>query len=174
MKKIISTVLLLFGCSPGGDKAKGIETADRGKLISIPNAAIFEGMLVGGRPDPKHLKQAKSAGYTTIINLQANGEAGVEKEIGLAQTLGLTYVSIPVAGAKGMTKENVVALDQAIHSAKGSIVLHCASGNRVGGLIALRAKWLKGKTSPESLREGISAGLTSLQPVVSNLLESSE
>ena len=44
--------------------------------------------------------------------------------------------------------------------------MHCASGNRVGGLFALKAFYVDGKTPEEALEIGRSAGMTRTEAVV--------
>jgi protein tyrosine phosphatase (PTP) superfamily phosphohydrolase (DUF442 family) len=84
----------------------------------------------------------------------------------------MTYVSIPVAGQAGLTKENVARLDAALKdaSAKGPVLLHCASGNRIGALLALRAVWVEGKDPAAGLDYGKASGLTGLEPAVKSIL----
>ena len=48
--------------------------------------------------------------------------------------------------------------------------MHCASGNRVGALMALRASQ-NGASAEEAMAAGKAAGLTRLEPVVAKRLE---
>jgi len=48
--------------------------------------------------------------------------------------------------------------------------LHCATGNRVGALIALQVFWLQELTPQEALDKGLKAGLTRLRPHVEEVL----
>ncbi|SVC09755.1 uncharacterized protein METZ01_LOCUS262609, partial [marine metagenome] len=47
---------------------------------------------------------------------------------------------------------------------------YCASGNRVGGLLALKAYWLDGVEPDDALEIGRQAGLTGLESAVQELL----
>ncbi|MGB5999155.1 MAG: sulfur transferase domain-containing protein, partial [Thermoanaerobaculia bacterium] len=90
----------------------------------------------------------------------------------LVESLGMTYVSLPVQGAAGMTEENAKALAVALDEAEQPVLLHCGSGNRIGGLFALIAYHYDDKTIEEAMAFGKEAGLTGLEPVVREKLES--
>jgi len=139
----------------------------------IPNAISIGDLLVGGAPTKEHLHQAIAQGYTAFIDLRANGETGVdEARDALAQT-DAQYQHIPVAGAAGLTRENAQALDAALAKTNGPTVVFCASGNRVGALLALRAHWFRGASPEQALRIGREAGLTRMASVVARQLSAS-
>ena len=50
-------------------------------------------------------------------------------------------------------------------------MVHCASGNRVGAMLALKAAWIDGASPEEALQLGVDAGLTRLHDRVATLLE---
>jgi len=85
---------------------------------------------------------------------------------------GLRYVEIPVDHAAGLTEENARRLDELLRDpAARPMIVHCASGNRVGALLALRARLVEGASVDEALELGRKAGLTRLEPVVRERLE---
>ena len=86
------------------------------------------------------------------------------------EKLGMRYVTLPVEGAKDITYANAAALDKLLAGAKGPVLLHCSTGNRVGALLALRAK-LKGADDASALALGTASGLTRLQPTVEEKLK---
>lgn len=142
-------------------------------LIPIPNARNpIPGVVSGGQPTKEQIAAAGAAGYKTVINLRADAEPGFEWEPEAVKAGGMTYVSIPVAGQAGLTKENVARLDAALKdaSAKGPALLHCASGNRIGAMLALRAVWVEGKDPVAALDYGKASGLTGLEPTVKSML----
>ena len=128
-----------------------------------------EGVLSGGQPTPEQLAAASEAGFETVINIRVPGEPGTESEQELVESLGMTYVSLPVQGTAGMTEENARALAAALEAADQPVLLHCGSGNRIGGLYALMAYHHKDKTVEDAI--GKEAGLTRLEPVVRKNLE---
>lgn len=142
-------------------------------LLPIPNARIpIPGVLSGGQPTTEQIAAAGSAGYKTVINLRADAEPGFEWEAAAVKAGGMAYVSIPVAGTAGLTKENVSRLDAALKdaAAKGPVLLHCGSGNRIGALLALRAVWMEGKDPAAALDYGRASGLTGLEPAVKAMI----
>src|SRR5690606_38327465 len=53
---------------------------------------------------------------------------------------------------------------------EGPALVHCASGNRVGALAALRAAWLQGADEEAAIAEGRRWGLRSLETEVRSSL----
>ncbi len=110
-------------------------------------------------------------GYTNFISLRVPSEEGAGWEEGHELDEGVSFTRIPVAGAAGLNRENVEALDRILDEVgEDNTVLYCASSNRVGGLLALRAYWLDGADPEEALALGREAGLRSLEPAVQELL----
>jgi len=137
--------------------------------IEIRNARVpADGLLVGGQPSEEELRQAAEAGYRTVVNTRTEGEEGeIPGEAELVAELGMEYVFLPVAGAEGLTDENVRVLDEILDDpASYPVMVHCASGNRVGALLALRAHRLEGRSPEDALAFGLEAGLTRLEPAV--------
>ena len=107
-----------------------------------------------------------------MINLRSDTEPGFAWEAAAVKAAGMAYVWIPVAGAAGLTKDNVARLDAALKeaAASGPILLHCGSGNRIGAMLALRAAWIEGKDPAAALEYGKASGLTGLEPAVKSAL----
>lgn len=148
-------------------------SAGGGQLVPIPNARIpMEGVLSGGQPTREQIEAAAAAGFKTVINLRTGGEEGFAWEAETVERLGMRYVTIPVAGAGGVSFENAARLDAALRESReaGPVLLHCGSGNRIGALLALRAASVEGKEPDEALRIGLDAGLTRLEGRVRELL----
>ena len=120
-------------------------------------------LVTGGQPSLKELQLLAKSGVKTVINLRSQNEFDGFDEAAEANKLGLKYINIPVAGASGITMENAKKLDQALAQTDELTFVHCASGNRVGALIALRENLLKGNTIDESIELGKKAGLKSLE-----------
>jgi len=154
----------------GCEKAPEAKIAPRigMRLEAKPAPAI----TTGGQPTEANLKKAKELGFKTIVNMRTEGENGsLPDEKGLVESLGMRYVSIPVAGAAGVTQENAEALAAVLaDSAALPVVVHCASGNRVGAIFAMKAFFLDGKSKEEALSLGKTAGLTGLQAAVEGKL----
>lgn len=126
-------------------------------------------LITGGQPSRADLEKLKAAGITTVINLRGASEDAGYDEAAAAKALGLNYVSIPIAGAGDITASNAAKLDAALRVADGKTLLHCASSNRVGALLALRAA-AAGQSAEDAITFGKSAGMTSLEQAVRNQL----
>jgi uncharacterized protein (TIGR01244 family) len=127
-------------------------------------------LYTGGQPTAEQLQQAATAGITTVIDLRQPTEDRGFDETATAASLGLHYVRIPVGGAAGLTPAKVQALQAALAQANGPVLLHCASGNRVGALLALM-KAQQGASTEQALQFGREAGMTSLEAQTRTLLE---
>jgi uncharacterized protein (TIGR01244 family) len=139
----------------------------------IPSAREpIAGLLSTGQPTPEEIAALAAAGYRTVINLRGTEEPGFEWEKAAVEGAGMRYVQIPITGAADLTRETVVRFDEALGTAlhEGKVLLHCATGNRNGALLALREAWLRGVTPEAALELGTAAGLTRLEPSVRTLL----
>lgn len=131
-------------------------------------------LLTAGQPTPADFEALAAAGLRHIINLRPTTEDAGFDEAALALRLGLSYTVVPVAGPGDLNLARTRELDAALTATQSEPVLvHCASSNRVGALLALRASWLQGKSTDEALALGRAGGLTKMEPVVQQLLHSS-
>ena len=110
------------------------------------------------------------AGYATIIDLRRPEEERGFEEQTEVERLGMSYVSIPVDGAAGVTYENAELLNQVLDRTQGPVLVHCGSGNRAGALLSLQQK-LNGADNEAALAVGLAGSLTSLESVVIERLE---
>jgi uncharacterized protein (TIGR01244 family) len=124
-----------------------------------------EAILVGGQPTPGQLERARDLGYKTVINLRRPEEKD-NTDPELVRYLEMTYVSLPISGPADMTQEKAHALADALEATESPVLVHCASGNRVGGLFAMKAFYVDGMSPEEALAVGKAAGMTRLEPTV--------
>lgn len=145
--------------------------AAQAQETGIPNRAEpLPGITSAGQPSAAGLAALAEDGYTTVIDLRSEQEDRGFDEASTVEGLGMRYVSLPVAGGDGVSYENAAELDRILSEVEGPVLLHCASGNRVGALLSLRAV-LNGEDKEDAMTLGTSAGLTSLQPLVEQLLD---
>jgi protein tyrosine phosphatase (PTP) superfamily phosphohydrolase (DUF442 family) len=142
---------------------------DPGSLL--PNGRQpLPGVLTGGQPTDEQLDALAAAGYKTLVTLRVPAEAPPPLA-DRARGLGLRYVELPVAGAQDLTAEKVAELGKLLGDRTAyPLAIHCASGNRVGALLALEQVQVEGKDAKEALAIGLDAGLTHLEPKVRELL----
>lgn len=137
-----------------------------------PFAQPRPGLYTGGQPSAEQLRDAAATGIRTVIDLRQPGEDRGFDETAVAEELGLRYVRLPIAGAAGLTDANARTLERLLAQADGPVLLHCASGNRAGALLALIHARGEGASVEQALGVGRRAGMTSLEPAIRKLLES--
>ncbi len=163
-----------FACDQEAHGQAKAEPALHG--LELPNAKFpLPGVVSAGQPSAAQFEQAKQAGIKTVVNLRGPDEPGVAAEKALLERLGLRYVHIPITkGAleQGLSEENARKLAKIIaHAKEQPVLIHCASGNRVGALMALMAFYVEHKGLDEAIAFGRKAGLTGLERYVRRILE---
>jgi uncharacterized protein (TIGR01244 family) len=169
--KLLCTLLALtalVACK----SSEASKTDDAGVLaLGIPSARVVEPQLISsGQFTEAQFSRLPALGYHTVIQLRMPTEEGTGWEEAKAKELGIEFIRIPVDHAKGLTEANAKKLDEALKDRKGGTLVACNSGNRVGGLFALRAYYCAGKTPEQCLEAGRKAGLTKAEPDVRKLL----
>ena len=121
-----------------------------------------------GQPTPAHLAELQREGVRTVINLRAPDEATDYDEAAEAARLGLRYLALPIRGAADLVPERVRQFGQMLDEARqlGGVLIHCASSNRVGAMVALDERLNRGRSLEDALVHGRAAGLKSLEPAV--------
>lgn len=166
-----SLCLLLFLAGP----AVAQSDIDVALLASLPNVS-FHGpnQLASGRLQPDDIALLKRAGVRQVIDLSVDTETPDFDEGVAVRAAGLEYENLPIHGAEGLSDANVRRFDALIAAAGASpTLIHCASSNRVGALMALRAASLQGESAEAAIKIGKSWGLKSLEPAVRDRLANS-
>lgn len=148
-------------------------------LLALSSGSVFaaelrqprDRLLTGGQPDAQQLQDAAKAGVTTVIDLRAPQEERGYDEQATAEKLGLRYVRLPINGAGDINEANARTLDRLLKQDAGMTLLHCASGNRAGALLALARARVEGASNEDALQFGRDAGLGSLEPLVRKALD---
>ncbi|MCP4445098.1 MAG: hypothetical protein GY811_07110 [Myxococcales bacterium] len=137
--------------------------------MSLPNRIEYSGHLLGGQPSESQYKQLSVEGYKTVISIRAPEEPGATDSKNHAESAGMKFVCIPVAGAGDFTKEKARAFDEALQG-EGPFVVHCKSGGRVAALYTLKLGWVDGKSVDEAMAEGEKIGLGGMEAAIRKLL----
>ncbi len=128
------------------------------------------GVISAGHLDANGLKQAKAEGVAAVVDLCPLAERGYD-EAPIVESLGMAYVRIPIGGPQDLGSEAALQLKQALASVGDKpVLIHCATGNRVGALLALEAYLHEKASAADALALGRRAGLLSLEPKVTHLL----
>lgn len=170
---LAATLVLIAGCttvptSPGSS-APGPGTATQPPALDR-FATPVAGIHAGGRIGADDLPALRAAGIVHVIDLTPDAETPGFDEANAVRAAGLAYDNLPIAGADDLGPASVAAFDQLLRDVEGPALVHCASGNRVGALVALRAAWLQGADEDAAIAEGRRWGLRSLETEVRNRL----
>ncbi|MCF3971901.1 fused DSP-PTPase phosphatase/NAD kinase-like protein, partial [Pseudomonas aeruginosa] len=88
----------------------------------------------GGQPTLEELKRLKDDGVRTVIDLRGPQEDRGYDEAREVEALGMSYIALPISGKEDISAEKAQALHALLQGREGEVLLHCASGNRVGAL----------------------------------------
>ena len=134
------------------------------KLDILNLKAQSENVLTSGQPSQTDFAKLKQLGVQNIINLRGDNETNWSEQE-LVTELGMNYYHIPVQSKADITIENATKL-QALLNKQQTTLLHCASSNRVGALVALYNAVTLKKPIDEAVEIGKQWGLQSLEGVV--------
>ena len=113
----------------------------------------------------------KQAGLAAVINLRPDNEQPGVDEAALVRAAGLTFHALPIASGDDLDRVRVAHFAELLQTHAGQpLLIHCASANRVGALVALHAAWHQGMAAEEAIALGRRAGLLGLEPCVRELL----
>lgn len=119
-----------------------------------------EGLLLGGQPTAKQLKEAAKAGYRTVIDLRDVEEDRGFDEAKAARKAKLEYTNIPVTLAT-LDAPTIKYFLTVLSNAERPALIHCGTGGRAG---ALYYSWLvleQGVPEAQALEQARAAGLHS-------------
>ena len=130
-----------------------------------------DGVTAAGQPDEKTLRVFADSGYVAVIDMRGPAEdRGMADEPAVVESLGMEYVAFPLASREDISFANAAELDRLLMEFDGPVLVHCASGNRIGAILALRES-LDGASDEDALEYGKRAGLTRLESLVRERLE---
>ena len=119
-------------------------------------------VYASGQPSPDQLATLAAEGVRTIINLRAPSEAVEFDEAREAESLGLRYVSIPIAGPEDVNTDTATQFCRELADARceGGVLVHCASANRAGAMLALDQVMTHDQPVADAMAVARVAGLT--------------
>ena len=129
------------------------------------------GLFTAGQPAEADWRAIAARGVAAVVNLRPPGEMQGRDEAAEVRAAGMVYIEIPVANGADLTPANARKLREAIAGAGDRPVLvHCASANRAGGLLALMAAIEEGMPVEAALEFGRQAGMKSTEARVREVL----
>jgi uncharacterized protein (TIGR01244 family) len=107
-------------------------------LFQAKFVSVGDDMFIGGQPTEKAIRDLRSKGVTTVVNLRMPEEmarVGFD-EAALMKELGIKYVQIPMAGtpANPYGPKELDTFTAAIAAADGKVLLHCTIAWRASHL----------------------------------------
>ena len=122
------------------------------------------GVATAGQIRADQFERLALAGYRTVVDLRLPSEPRGFEEPTAVRQAGMEYVSLPVAGS--LTDEAIAGLRSVLRDAtKRPAVVHCASGNRVGGLMIPYLILDEGMDTPAAIQAAVEVGLRSRELV---------
>jgi uncharacterized protein (TIGR01244 family) len=141
----------------------------------IPNwKEARPGIFTSGQPTSEGMTQIVSRGIKTVVNLRPHAEAGARDETKELSLLQIKYYNIPIT-PDSLTADNVAQFARIMREGNQPLLIHCASGNRVGGMwLAYRMLYDRAPKSV-ALQEAWNIGLKpSMEEIVLRFLRDSE
>ncbi len=132
------------------------------KTMSLPNASEpWPGVVSAGQPHAGQWAGLREDGITAVVDLREEWEPRGHEEAGAVEAAGLCYLAVPF-GHGPIRDETFERVREVMRDTRGApVVVHCASGNRVGA--ALLPWWIldEGLTEEQALGAAVKAGLRS-------------
>ena len=116
-------------------------------------------VLTGGQPNPDHFRALKEAGVVVILDIRDPMEPRGFDQQALMEELGFEYIVIVVSDFT-MTDETLDQIRSVMQQSEDKEVLvHCQSGNRVGGALIPYLMLDRGFTEDDATTAALRMGL---------------
>jgi len=171
--KILKKMLFILAMGAGLVWSLSWAGEEAGEGLDMKNdREPMENIITGGQPSEADLKTLAEQGVEMIVNFRAPGEFDEFDEGVVVESLGMAYLNIPIPKMKNdLTPENARLLHDALHSADGPVVLHCRSGMRAGGMLALDQFYFHGASEEEAIALGVKAHTEQVADVIEDSIE---
>jgi len=105
-------------------------------LRGVPNASQpLPDLLTSGQPGPQHFEALQAAGVKAVLDIRDPMEPRPFDEPRLVNELGMRYVNVSVRQGALDDPTMDAVLAELRRGSGEPILLHCASANRVGGVL---------------------------------------
>jgi protein tyrosine phosphatase (PTP) superfamily phosphohydrolase (DUF442 family) len=116
-------------------------------------------VLTAGQPAPEHFRALKQAGVRVVIDIRAPEEPRGYDEPKLLRELDIEYINITVTDGT-LTNETLDRVTEAMRQhGEEPLLVHCASGNRVGGALVPYLMLDRGFTEDQATMAALRMGL---------------
>lgn len=161
--RTISTLLLylvLLGCATTEQQITQEQVSQPESWGKSTQVTQLRHLFFSNQPDTEALVEAKERGIGVVINLRAPSESDWDEE-SAAKGLSLAYFNVPVSGTAPFSPAAINQIDALVklHSDK-KILMHCSSGNRAAGWLAIHLASQHGMETAEAMQVANKAGIT--------------
>ena len=174
---VVALPVMVFGAwGSATEDAPVSATGSDAAVATTSGVALLrprDGLVVAGQPATGDWAALAASGIRTVINLRPQAELQGRDERAEVAAAGMRYVELPVSGPADITSENAAALSKLLAQADGPVLVHCASGNRVGGLLAV-VMAQSGVPVSAALDFGRSAGMKSIEGRTREVIEQTQ
>lgn len=135
-------------------------------LAGVPNATQLTPTLIGGgQPTAQHLQNLKDAGGAVVVDLRDPMEPRPLDEPATVRELGMEYVNIPVSSGAltDAALDRILTTLREAEAGDRPVLLHCASGGRVGGAMIAYLMTEKGLSEDDAVAQAMQVGLRSAE-----------
>lgn len=130
------------------------------ELGRTPHVHRLGRLWLAGQPDERALALASERGISVVVDLRDPAERDWD-ERRVAEAAGLAYYNVPVPGGEPFSEAAFGRIDAILAShPEAEVLVHCASGNRVGGWLAAHLAEKDGMDPDAALAVARRAGIT--------------
>ena len=127
---------------------------------------VDEHLYRGAQPTSIGLTRLHALGVRTILNIRDEGDAAVEDERRLVESLGMRFVHIPIKDgnifnwSRRIPTDTVTRFFDVLGSVPGPVFIHCKRGtDRTGALVAIYRIARNGWDAARALKEANERGM---------------
>jgi protein tyrosine phosphatase (PTP) superfamily phosphohydrolase (DUF442 family) len=124
---------------------------------------LLPGVVTGGQPSAAHLAAFLNAGGRAVLDLRDAMEPRPLDEPETVASLGMAYVNVPI-GPHSLTDATLDRVREVLReAADGLVLVHCASGSRVGAALLPFLILDHGLEEEDAVEQAMRVGLRSAE-----------
>ena len=169
LRRLFLALLLAGPIACAGDASTDTLKVDLDKVVQQGRVSPVDGITSAGQPDEAAFGVFSNNGYVAVIDMRTPGENRGLDEPATVAAMGMDYVAFPIDSGD-ITLDKARELDALLAQYAEPVLVHCASANRVGALLALR-EFLASGDAEKALQTGKDGGMTRLEGEVRKVLD---
>ena len=162
MQRLAFTLFVLVALAPRSAAAQAA-------AADVPIARfsqVDDHLYRGAQPSERGLTRLHALGVRTVLNIREEGDAAVEQERRIVESLGMNFVHIPIKDgnmfnwSRRIPDESVRRFLEVIGATPGPVFIHCKRGtDRTGALVAIYRIARNGWDTARALKEANDRGM---------------